>query len=133
MSTRLAKQTLNLLNDTKKTNNDKDTSKKLKLPKINKGIRKVKHEMRYGRHKKTNLLQKEKKRHENPLDQLHQEELSAEERLKRNVQLLQSALKASEVEKTIYRDVIKEAKSKRGKKWSSEVDGSEGDAAYNSD
>ena len=105
MSTKLAKQTLNLLNDTKKTNNDKDTSKKLKLHKINKGIRKVKHEMRYGRHKKTNLLQKEKKRHENPLDQLYQEELSAEERLKRNVQLLQSALKASEVEKSIYRDV----------------------------
>ncbi|CAO3685180.1 unnamed protein product [Rhizopus microsporus] len=104
MSTKLAKQTLNVLNDTKKTNNDKDTSKKLKLPKINKGIRK-----------------------------LYQEELSAEERLKRNVQLLQSALKASEVEKSIYRDVIKEAKSKRGKKWSSEVDGSEGDAAYNSD
>jgi hypothetical protein len=71
MSTRLAKQSLNLLTSSKKNNllddNTNKKQQKLKLPKTNKGIQKVKHEIRYGRHKKTRLLQEEKKKKENAL------------------------------------------------------------------
>jgi hypothetical protein len=74
MSSRLARQSLDLLSlsPSKKTNQSAlgESSKKkekIKLPKINKGIKKVKHEIRYGRHKKTKLLQEEIKKRENPI------------------------------------------------------------------
>jgi hypothetical protein len=73
MSSRLARQSLDLLTSSpsKKTNQSAIVTdkkqKKIKLPKINKGIKKVKHEIRYGRHQKTRLLQQEVKKRENPI------------------------------------------------------------------
>lgn len=73
MSSRLARQSLDLLNSepSKKTNQsasiESKKQKKIKLPKINKGITKVKHEIRYGRHQKTRLLQEEIKKRDNPI------------------------------------------------------------------
>ncbi|KAI9281808.1 hypothetical protein BY458DRAFT_531293 [Sporodiniella umbellata] len=136
MSSRLAKQSLELLlNNNKKTKEyESNTTKdKLKLPKTNRGIRKVKHEIRYGRHKKTKLLQEEKKKKEHALDRLYAEKLSSEERLKRNVEVMQKALKSSILEKKIHREVMDELNAKRSKKWSNKVKGSEEDAGYRSD
>lgn len=77
MSSRLARQSLDLLtaSPSKKTNQSafgesNKKKEKIKLPKINKGIKKVKHEIRYGRHKKTKLLQEEIKKRENPIGRL---------------------------------------------------------------
>lgn len=69
MSSRLAKQSLELLTATpsKKKETNVDTKKKIKLPKVNKGIKKVKYEIRYGVHKKTRLQQEEKRKRENPV------------------------------------------------------------------
>lgn len=72
MSSRLARQSLDLLTSTptKKTNQSASELKKqpkIKLPKINKGIKKVKHEIRYGRHQKTRALQAEIKKRDNPI------------------------------------------------------------------
>jgi hypothetical protein len=71
MSSRLARQSLELLTVSPKTkiNNstEKQKSPKIKLPKINKGIKKVKHEIRYGRHQKTRLMQEEIRKRENPI------------------------------------------------------------------
>lgn len=71
MSSRLAKQSLELLTATpSKKTEIVDTKKKIKLPKVNKGIKKVKYEMRYGVHKKTKLIQEEKRKRENPVGKL---------------------------------------------------------------
>jgi hypothetical protein len=70
MSSRLARQSLELLTASPKTkidNTEKQKSSKVKLPKINKGIKKVKHEIRYGRHQKTRLMQEEIRKRENPI------------------------------------------------------------------
>lgn len=73
MSSRLARQSLDLLTSapTKKTNQsasqESKKQQKIKLPKINKGIKKVKHEIRYGIHQKTRLLQAEIKKRDNPI------------------------------------------------------------------
>ncbi|KAI8370292.1 hypothetical protein BD560DRAFT_397035, partial [Blakeslea trispora] len=129
MSSRLAKQSLDLLtlssNSNKKT--EKTDSKKIKLPKTNKGIKKVKYENRYGRHQKTRLRQEELKKRENPIDKLHEQEQLDEERLKRNVHIMRMALRSSSLEKKIHKSVMKERNAKRTKKWSSAVHGSDGD------
>jgi hypothetical protein len=72
MSSRLAKQSLELLTATKPKNADNvdNKQKKMKLPKVNKGIKKVKYEMRYGVHKKTRLSQEDKRKRENPVGKL---------------------------------------------------------------
>ena len=73
MSSRLARQSLDLLlaAPSKSTNqsasSDSKKQKKLKLPKVNKGIKKVKLENRYGRHQKTRAIQEEIKKRENPI------------------------------------------------------------------
>ena len=127
MSSRLARQSLELLTASPSKKNDTDTpkkSQKIKLPKTNKGIKKVKHEIRYGRHQKTRLLQEQIEKRENPigkhfcgfvwrvnidaldhLDKLNAEALSNEERLKRNVQIMKGALRSSSLEKKIHNEV----------------------------
>lgn len=130
MSSRLARQSLDLLTSepSKKTNQPLTTKKqkKISLPKINKGIKKVKHEIRYGRHQKTRLLQEEIKKRDNPigkfffsdrffmytdiyiyLDSLNAEENAIDERMKRNVQIMKRALRSSPLEKKIHREVKK--------------------------
>lgn len=72
MSSRLARQSLELLtaspkNKTETNSGEKQKPQKIKLPKINKGIKKVKHEIRYGRHQKTRLIQEEIRKRENPI------------------------------------------------------------------
>jgi hypothetical protein len=71
MSSRLARQSLELLtaSPSKKTDTPTTTKKnqKIKLPKTNKGIKKIKHEIRYGRHQKTRLLQEQIEKRENPI------------------------------------------------------------------
>lgn len=127
MSSRLAKQSLELLTASSKKSNNADnnnTNKKIKLPKVNRGIKKVKYEMRYGVHKKTRMMQEEKRKRENPvgkkvknsvitkltsinyLDRLNEEELSKEEQLKRNVQIMRKALRSSQLEKDVHKEVI---------------------------
>ncbi|KAL9547546.1 hypothetical protein MBANPS3_006121 [Mucor bainieri] len=136
MSSRLARQSLELLTASPSKKNDTDTpkkSQKIKLPKTNKGIKKVKHEIRYGRHQKTRLLQEQVEKRENPIDKLNAEALSNEERLKRNVQIMKRALRSSSLEKKIHNEVIKERNAKKTKKWSSKVHGSEGDTDSDSD
>lgn len=131
MSSRLARQSLELLTASPSKKNDIDTpkkSQKIKLPKTNKGIKKVKHEIRYGRHQKTRLLQEQIEKRENPIgntcvfflcvaretknndtlyciDKLNAEALSNEERLKRNVQIMKRALRSSSLEKKIHNEV----------------------------
>ncbi|CAO3656626.1 unnamed protein product [Mucor fragilis] len=108
MSSRLARQSLELLTASPSKKNDTDTpkkSQKIKLPKTNKGIKKVKHEIRYGRHQKTRLLQEQIEKRENPIDKLNAEALSNEERLKRNVQIMKRALRSSSLEKKIHNEV----------------------------
>ncbi|KAI8085876.1 uncharacterized protein B0P05DRAFT_534057 [Gilbertella persicaria] len=133
MSSRLARQSLDLLTAPKSKKNDKLDSKKIKLPKTNKGIKKVKYENRYGRHQKTRLLQEEIRKRENPIDKLNQQEDILEEQLKRNVHIMRKALRSSELEKKIHKEVIKERNAKRTKKWSSEVNGSDGDTDNDSE
>ncbi|KAI8974425.1 hypothetical protein BDB01DRAFT_806530 [Pilobolus umbonatus] len=131
MSTRLARQSLDLLNSfNKKEQEVKKEKVKLKLPKTNKGIKKVKHEIRYKQHTKRRLLAKEK---ENPLDLLKQEEISAEEKLRRNVQIMQKALRSSELEKVIHKEIIQERAALKGKRWTSKVNGSDGDTDEDED
>jgi hypothetical protein len=70
MSSRLARQSLDFL--TKSTPKNKDSGsnkkdKKLILPKTNRGIKKVKHEIRYGQHQKTRKMQEERRKRENPI------------------------------------------------------------------
>ncbi|KAI8968452.1 hypothetical protein BDF20DRAFT_896449 [Mycotypha africana] len=141
MSSRLAKQSLDLLAGTgsfKKlasANNStatssiekKDRKDKLKLPKTNRGIKKIKYEMRYGRHKKAKELQQEKQKRENPIDKLHEEALTAEEQLKWNVQLMKHALRSTDLERKIHKKVMKQLDTKRTKKWSNKVSDSEND------
>lgn len=71
MSSRLARQSLDLLtaSPVKKADASTENKKqpKIKLPKTNKGIKKVKHEIRYGRHQKTRLKQEEIRKRENPI------------------------------------------------------------------
>ncbi|KAI8369098.1 hypothetical protein EDC96DRAFT_121112 [Choanephora cucurbitarum] len=133
MSSRLAKQSLDLLTSTNNKKVEKTDSKKIKLPKTNKGIKKVKYENRYGRHQKTRLRQEEVKKRENPIDRLHEQEQLDEERLKRNVRIMRMALRSSPLEKKIHKTVMKERNAKRTKKWSSEVHGSDGDTDSDSD
>ncbi|KAG2197382.1 hypothetical protein INT46_006816 [Mucor plumbeus] len=137
MSSRLARQSLELLtaSPSKKTDTPTTTKKnqKIKLPKTNKGIKKIKHEIRYGRHQKTRLLQEQIEKRENPIDKMNAEALSVEERMKRNVQIMKRALRSSKLEKKIHNEVIKERNSKKTKKWSSKVQGSEGDTDSDSD
>ncbi|GAA5812167.1 hypothetical protein MFLAVUS_005617 [Mucor flavus] len=134
MSSRLARQSLDLLNNepSKKTNQsasiENKKQKKIKLPKINKGIKKVKHEIRYGRHQKTRLLQEEIKKRDNPIESLNAEETAIEERMKRNVQIMKRALRSSALEKKIHREVIEERNAKKSKRWSSKVNGADGDS-----
>ncbi|KAI9346647.1 hypothetical protein BD770DRAFT_413712 [Pilaira anomala] len=132
MSSRLARQSLDLLTSepSKKTNQPLTSKKqkKISLPKINKGIKKVKHEIRYGRHQKTRLLQEEIKKRDNPIDSLNAEENAIDERMKRNVQIMKRALRSSPLEKKIHREVIQERYAKKSKKWSSKVDGADGDS-----
>ncbi|OBZ84567.1 hypothetical protein A0J61_07382 [Choanephora cucurbitarum] len=131
MSSRLAKQSLDLLTSTNNKKVEKTDSKKIKLPKTNKGIKKVKYENRYGRHQKTRLRQEEVKKRENPIDRLHEQEQLEEERLKRNVRIMRMALRSSPLEKKIHKTAKRNAK--RTKKWSSEVHGSDGDTDSDSD
>ncbi|RCI05975.1 hypothetical protein CU098_013028 [Rhizopus stolonifer] len=137
MSSRLARQSLDLLTSGSKSNTATESStnknkQKLKLPKTNRGIQKVKLEIRYGRHKKTRLLQEEKRKKEHALDKLYAEELSAEERMKRNVEVMQKALRSSDLEKKIHQEVIDSMNAKRSKKWSSKVKGTDEDDSYRS-
>ncbi|KAI9484003.1 MAG: hypothetical protein EXX96DRAFT_560445 [Benjaminiella poitrasii] len=136
MSSRLAKQSLDLLTaSTKKPDTQlaEKKSKKIKLPKTNKGIKKVKYEIQYGRHQKTKALKEKLEKQENPIDKLNEQELSIDEKMKRNVQIMQRALRSSPLEKKIYRQVIKEKDSKKTKKWSSKVNGSDEDTDEDSD
>ncbi|KAI8643343.1 hypothetical protein BD408DRAFT_442721 [Parasitella parasitica] len=139
MSSRLARQSLELLTASsvsKKTDtNTPDTKKsqKIKLPKTNKGIKKIKHEIRYGRHQKTRLLQEKIEKRENPIDKMNEEAMLAEERLKRNVQIMKRALRSSTLEKKIHSEVIRERNAKKSQKWSSKVHGSEEDTDSDQD
>lgn len=73
MSSRLARQSLELLTASPSKKTDTQTTattkknQKIKLPKTNKGIKKIKHEIRYGRHQKTRLLQEQIEKRENPI------------------------------------------------------------------
>ncbi|KAI7878391.1 uncharacterized protein EV154DRAFT_525108 [Mucor mucedo] len=131
MSSRLARQSLDLLTSapTKKTNQsasqESKKQPKIKLPKINKGIKKVKHEIRYGQHQKTRALQAEIQKRDNPIEKLKTEEEALDERMKRNVQIMKRALRSSSLEKKIHKEVIQERFAKKTKKWSSKVEDSD--------
>ncbi|KAI7904322.1 uncharacterized protein BX663DRAFT_504674 [Cokeromyces recurvatus] len=136
MSSRLAKQSLDLLLSTTKKSDTQFNDKKavkVKLPKTNKGVKKAKYEIRYGRHQKTKALKEKLEKRENPVDKLNEIELSIDEKLKRNVQIMQRALRSSPLEKKIYKKIIKEKNARKTKKWSNKVHGSDQDTDEDSD
>lgn len=72
MSTKLAKQSLDLLLKQKRSSNassseSKNDRRSLKLPDTKKGIKKVKYEMRYGHLQKKKAEEAKLKRKENPI------------------------------------------------------------------
>ncbi|KAI8384508.1 uncharacterized protein BYT42DRAFT_562737 [Radiomyces spectabilis] len=119
MSSRLAKQSLNLLlkspSNTPRDQHDSSVTKRRhginKLPDTNKGLKKIKYEIRYGRLKKEKLQRAEQQKKENPLDALARKEAAMDENLARNIRLLTTKMKATEVEKAIRKEMMRYTKS----------------------
>ncbi|KAG0167110.1 hypothetical protein DFQ28_006676 [Apophysomyces sp. BC1034] len=111
MSTKLAKNSLNLLLKEKSSSKRKLVDEKPSgppaLPSTKNGLKKIKYEIRYGRHQKLKERRAEKQKKENPIDAMTRDEQALDENLKRNVKLLVTKLKASDVERKLRAQIMK--------------------------
>ncbi|KAI9313615.1 hypothetical protein BX666DRAFT_1978293 [Dichotomocladium elegans] len=111
MSSRLAKQSLDLLLKSKNTEKRKwesEEPKRVTLPTTKNGIKKIKYEIRYGRQQRAKARQVSKEKKANPLVALYKEEEAMDETLERNLKILRTQrLKASETEKQARVELVK--------------------------
>ncbi|CAO3622591.1 unnamed protein product [Cunninghamella blakesleeana] len=119
MSSRLARQSLDLLI---KSNNDKNKVEKSKgnkkntiktLPKTKTGLKKLKYEIQYGRHQRLKAEREEQKKKENPIVEMANNEELAKQTLERNIKLLSTRFSHSPIEKEIHEKVLKKHNKKR--------------------
>ncbi|KAG2171538.1 hypothetical protein INT43_008264 [Umbelopsis isabellina] len=116
-SIKLAKNSLDTLlkarpssKDTK-SNNTADAPSSLKrkqrmaLPPTKTGLKKIKHEMRYGHQKNVRSKAKLAESRQNPVGRVHKDEQKAQEKLERNVRYMTSVLKASDTERKLRQQV----------------------------
>ncbi|KAL0080719.1 hypothetical protein F4703DRAFT_1168463 [Phycomyces blakesleeanus] len=130
MSAQLARQSLNLLlkPTVKPTADNGGKAKRVEkkspqwLPKTKIGLKKIKHEIRYGQHQKTKQKKEEEKKRENPIDALIQTEKTLDENLARNVKMLTSKLRATKVERELHKQVLKYRSTKQTKSSKEEAD-----------
>ncbi|KAF7724340.1 hypothetical protein EC973_001128 [Apophysomyces ossiformis] len=112
MSSKLARNSLDLLlkdkTSTKRKRVDEKPSAPPVLPSTKNGLKKIKNEIRYGQHQKWKQYRVEKQKKENPIDVMTRKEQALDENLKRNVKLLVSKLKASDVERKLRAQVMKQ-------------------------
>ncbi|ORX57048.1 hypothetical protein DM01DRAFT_1406472 [Hesseltinella vesiculosa] len=108
MSTRLAKQSLDLLIKPKSKKVEKSPiNKKQKLPDTNKGLKKIKYELRYGHQQRLRKERAQKQQKENPIDALIQSKEEEQRQLKRNIKLLSSRWKSSALERSLQDEISK--------------------------
>ncbi|KAI8059349.1 hypothetical protein BC940DRAFT_313784 [Gongronella butleri] len=105
MSTRFAKQSLDLLIKPKAKKVEKQQPKKTKLPDTNKGLKKVKHELRYGYQQKLRKFREDQQQKENPIDALVQSKERDERRLKKSIKQLSSRWKSSHTERSLHDEI----------------------------
>ncbi|KAI9485138.1 hypothetical protein BDB00DRAFT_851233 [Zychaea mexicana] len=123
MSNRLAKQTLDFILKGSSGSNgvakrkqqiqrereqkEEQEKKRLRLPDTKKGIKKIKHEMRYGRQQKAKAALEKLEKKGNPLDALYEEQQAIQDNLERNVRILQAhRLKASDSERKMRKKLL---------------------------
>ncbi|CAM0137608.1 hypothetical protein VKS41_003077 [Umbelopsis sp. WA50703] len=114
-SIKLAKNSLDTLLKARPSSKDaksgitKDASKrkqKLALPPTKTGLKKIKHEIRYGNQKKIRTKAKIAESRQNPVGRVHKDEQKAQEKLERNVRYMTSVLKASDAERKLRQQAL---------------------------
>ncbi|ORZ02563.1 hypothetical protein BCR43DRAFT_430119 [Syncephalastrum racemosum] len=115
MSTKFTQQSLNLiLNATKKKNTEKTIDKRkqktnvTRLPDTKQGLKKIRHEIRYGRHERAKQQKELQQKKEYVLDALKREEKAADDNLRRNIKLLNTSKLKSTANEKAARNLVRE-------------------------
>ncbi|CAO3668989.1 unnamed protein product [Umbelopsis vinacea] len=83
-----------------------ERKQRLSLPATKTGLKRIKHEMRYGHQKKLRVKASIAESRQNPIGLVHKDEKKAQDNLERNVRYMTSVLKASETERSLRKQAL---------------------------